>query len=331
MVEQFELDNSRLDSVNTLHRYEEVDQTEFEFRKPSVARQIGGTPNHSQKPLRTYCSDQLRRFFDEYGEREWQRLVTRPSDEASFFVHSHYLRQFIRPGSHVLELGAGPGRFTIELARLGVQVTVGDISRVQLDLNAQHVRDAGYEEFVRSRPQVDAADLSCFGDNSFDAVVCYGGVLSYLFDRAQAAAAEMNRVLRPGGYCLASVMSRLYNLRKQDVIRTLFAASPNGACESYEHVYTSGDYTGPIAQGHEMRLYDSFTLGSLFRTAGFDIVAATSANCLSAGNDQQLEPVRADPALWSRFLDCELAEGQRPGALDAGHHLIMAGRKGGQA
>ncbi len=37
----------------------------------------------------------------------------------------------------MLEVGAGAGRFTVELARLGCSVLVADVSSVQLDLNRQ--------------------------------------------------------------------------------------------------------------------------------------------------------------------------------------------------
>ena len=90
----------------------------------------------------------------------------------------------------MLEIGAGPGRFTIELARLGAHVTVGDLSPTQLCLNAAFVAEAGCEHVVEARLQLDAVDLSRFTDGSFDAVVCYGGVLSYLFDHAGDALGE---------------------------------------------------------------------------------------------------------------------------------------------
>ena len=41
----------------------------------------------------------------------------------------------------------------------------------------------------------------------FDAVVCYGGPLSYVMERSDDAFAELLRVTRPDGYVLASVMS----------------------------------------------------------------------------------------------------------------------------
>jgi trans-aconitate methyltransferase len=55
-----------------------------------------------------YNPDWVAAYYDEYGEQEWERLFRTPVDEISFFVHTHYLQQFVKPGSRVLEVGAGP-------------------------------------------------------------------------------------------------------------------------------------------------------------------------------------------------------------------------------
>ena len=77
----------------------------------------------------------------------------------------------------MLEIGSGPGRFTIELARLGARITVTDISAVQLELNAQLVAEAGCEPAVERREVVDVCDLSGYRDREFDAVLAFGGPL----------------------------------------------------------------------------------------------------------------------------------------------------------
>ncbi|MEO2002726.1 MAG: methyltransferase domain-containing protein [Candidatus Poribacteria bacterium] len=76
----------------------------------------------------------IRRYYDALGEGEWDRLSAEPADEVKAHVHAYYLREFVHAGDHVLDIGAGPGRFTIELARLGASVTVADISPAHLDL-----------------------------------------------------------------------------------------------------------------------------------------------------------------------------------------------------
>lgn len=77
----------------------------------------------------------VRDYFDTLGAGEWERLVQAPSARVALELHRRFLARFIRPGSRVLEIGAGPGRFTVELAALGASVVASDISAVQLELN----------------------------------------------------------------------------------------------------------------------------------------------------------------------------------------------------
>ena len=54
----------------------------------------------------------------------------------------------------------------------------------------------------------DITDLSLFSDGQFDAVVYYGGPLSYVCGQRCKAASELVRVVPPGGILLISVMNR---------------------------------------------------------------------------------------------------------------------------
>jgi SAM-dependent methyltransferase len=138
-------------------------------------------------------------FFDEYGEQEWTRFERGVTPAPSIAIHTQILEGFVRPGDKVLDAGCGPGRFTLELLRLGAHVTALDISPGQLELLRARVPDV--EAVVG-----DITDLSGFPDDGFDATVCFGGPLSYVVDRADQAIAELARVTRPGGHLLVSVM-----------------------------------------------------------------------------------------------------------------------------
>lgn len=75
-----------------------------------------------------YAPHGMRAYFDEYGDREWERHERRPMDGVSLHLHGRLLARLVREGDRVLEIGAGPGRFTIQLAELGARVTVVDVS-----------------------------------------------------------------------------------------------------------------------------------------------------------------------------------------------------------
>src|SRR5262249_53945977 len=144
--------------------------------------------------------DRVRTHFDTIGDVEWERMVATPRDRVSFELHRRLLAEYVGADDRVLEIGAGPGRFTIELARLGARVTVTDISPVQLELSQRHVGDAGLGDSVERRLVLDVRDASRFDDGAFDAVVAYGGPLSYAFEDAPNAFRTLVGVTRPGGH-----------------------------------------------------------------------------------------------------------------------------------
>lgn len=138
-------------------------------------------------------------FFDEYGENEWTRFEDGRTPGPSLTTHIRMLERYVHPGDRALDAGAGPGRFTLELQRLGAHVTALDISPGQLELLRARVPEV---EAVLG----DVTDLSQFGDDTFDVTICFGGPLSYVVDQAEQAVTELARVTRTGGHVLVSVM-----------------------------------------------------------------------------------------------------------------------------
>src|SRR5438128_2594461 len=100
-------------------------------------------------------------FFDEYAEQEWARFEDGRNSIASLQTHIRFLERFVRAGDRVLDAGCGPGRFTLELRRLGADVVALDISPTQLELLRQRLDSV---ECVVG----DITDLSRFPDRSFD-------------------------------------------------------------------------------------------------------------------------------------------------------------------
>ena len=96
-------------------------------------------------------------------------------------------------GSQLLEVAPGPGYFSVELARLGFEVTAVDISHTMVQITTENAELAGVEVTVRHG---DAARLP-FPDEAFDLVVCQAAFKN--FPEPVAAMDQMHRVLCPGG------------------------------------------------------------------------------------------------------------------------------------
>jgi SAM-dependent methyltransferase len=270
-----------------------------------------------------YDSGWVEAYYDAYGDKEWHRLTRTPFDEVSLHVHTHYLEQYVQPGSRVLEIGAGAGRFTQVLANLGCRVLVADISPGQLDLNRKHGEESGFAEAVEDWVQLDVCDLGDLKSASFDAVVCYGGALSYVFERAAEAVDECTCVLRKGGAFLASVMS-LWGTA-HNALGGVLDIPP----EENQIITDTGDLTPEnYPTGHHFcHMYRAGELRDLLGRTGLEVLAMAASNCLSTRWNDLLAEIRPDTEKWAELLRIELEATREPGCLDMGTHLIAVARK----
>jgi ubiquinone/menaquinone biosynthesis C-methylase UbiE len=252
-------------------------------------------------------------FYDEYGELEWTRFEDGRTPAPSVDVHVEQLGRVVRSGDRVLDIGAGPGRFTIELARLGAHVVAADVSPRQLELNRERVAAAGFEDQIEARVVADVTDLSRWDDASFDATVCFGGPLSYALERAEEGVAELARVTKPGGHVIVSVMS-LVGAITHFLPILLDLVRRDGASKSDDIVRT-GLLPEEPDYGHlAMKLFRWSELEKLLSTHG-TIVGASAAGLLAAEQPEE-------PEVKAFLARTELALAEEPGALDAGQHIV---------
>lgn len=285
-----------------------------------------GTVGRVWSPLTLYNPQYTSDFYDDYGEEEWNRLVKTAANRVNFHIHQWILQRFIRPGMNVLEAGAGPGRFTIELAKLDAMITVGDISEKQLELNDLKVAEAGFENHIVDRRLCNIVDLSAYASHQFDAVVCYGGPLSYTFDQFDRAFSELLRVTKPDGHVLFSVMSCI------GTVRAFFPAIiTHYHAELIQDVLETGDLYGEVANNkHVCHMFRWSELQALIEQHDCAIVHASAANYLSPGHEAVLDDVmEVNPTLWHHIIGWEVMVGQEPGAIDGGTHIVVVVRKTG--
>ncbi len=225
---------------------------------------------------------------------------------------------------HVLDAGAGPGRFTIQLARLGARVTVGDISAGQLAQHRRRLEEAGLEHAVVARHQLDITDLSRFPDASFDAVVCYGGPISYTMDRADDAVSELLRVTRPSGPVLLSVMSKVGATR---IFLPGVLALGRQDPAFVENVIATGVLSKQHNDGHAMTMYSWAELRALLARHPCELVVASALNHLTTSHPETVLAASQEPELWRRLLEWELRLCAEPGTLDGGTHILAVLRR----
>ena len=114
----------------------------------------------------------------------------------------------------VLDLGCGPGLWTVELARHGcTRIVAADLTENALNLTRK--RCTLYD--VQASFALENAESLTFRDSSFSHVNCQG-VIHHTPD-TERCIAEIARVLRPGGTASISVYYRNIFLRAWPVLR----------------------------------------------------------------------------------------------------------------
>ena len=262
-------------------------------------------------------------YFDNYGRREWKRMVDSPVNEVSLYIHTHYLEEYVSKGDRVLEIGAGAGRFTQILAGLGAHITVGDISPVQLELNKAHAKQFGFFQAIENWQLLDITDMSQLPADSFDCVVAYGAPLSYVLDKRDIALQECIRVLKPHGYFLLSVGSLWGSVHRQ------LAPVLNTPAENNRKIIKTGDISPNTypERDHFLHLFRAAEFKNWLINANLQIKELSASSCLSLGWDEFLETIRSDETKWQELLRMELEASAEAGCLDMGTSIIAVTEK----
>jgi SAM-dependent methyltransferase len=266
-------------------------------------------------------------YFDTLGEGEWRRLESTLHGRIKYAIHRRFLDEYLLPGMRVLDAGCGPGRFAIDAARAGTRVTLLDVSPVQLDLARTRLAEAGCQ--AEGFQEGDVRTLP-YADSSFDAVISYGGAISYSFDGYGHAIAELVRVCRPGGLLLVSVMS---------LWGTLMLAGPLDATNFLSRMdeHLAWDVRDPAPgivltqPGSDefhlpMALFSSAGLRQALESAGCEMLRMAAANPISRAG-LPLAAVTADNHATAQLTALEIAMCEQPGIADSGEHLLAVARK----
>lgn len=159
-------------------------------------------------------TEAVRAHYDADPQKEWDRLQKRHPYEK--YITTRMMDRYVWPGSTILDIGGGPGHYSIYYARLGHPVTLLDLSGENVRFAKKKARQYGAK---LTALQGDALDLSRFPDAAFDVVFLMGPLYHLMNEESrQQALREAARVLKPGGYLFSSFILMfggvIYGLRE---------------------------------------------------------------------------------------------------------------------
>lgn len=149
--------------------------------------------------------DRVQRFYDANVEPEWNRL-TQGLSAVEFATTLALVRRHFPAAGEVADIGGGPGRYAIELSRMGHAVTLFDLSPRLLARAATEANRAGIA--LKAIVPGTATDLHELESGTFQAALMLGPLI-HLTTRSDrlAALAELRRILAPGGVAIVSYLN----------------------------------------------------------------------------------------------------------------------------
>jgi ubiquinone/menaquinone biosynthesis C-methylase UbiE len=264
----------------------------------------------------------VQNFYDRNVQLEWERLGMRHRTE--FAVTLWALKEYLPAApTKVIDIGGGPGRFALTLAKLGYRVALVDLSEGNLAFARQKAQET--ETRLDNVFQANALDLSDFSSGSFNAALMMGPLYHLLvYEERVLALQEALRLLAPGGLIFAAFISRFGAFRD---------AASKGASWVLDNPITNEKI---LTTGIDISEGEGFTNAyfahpdeviPLGEAVGFETVLRMGCEGVVAGHESFINSFEGDN--FEYWADLNYRISKDPAAIGASDHILYIGRKPG--
>ncbi len=163
--------------------------------------------------------DILNSYYSAYDEDG--RLLS-PHGKVEYITTMKYIEKYLKSGNRILEIGAGTGRYSHTLARLGYEVDAVELIPHNIELFRQNTAESEQVTITAG----NATNLSAFADGTYDITLLLGPMYHlFTLDERIRALSEAVRVTKSGGvifvaYCMEDPSIVQYGFMKGG-LRTL--------------------------------------------------------------------------------------------------------------
>jgi SAM-dependent methyltransferase len=233
-----------------------------------------------------------------------------------------FLDEYLPPNGSILDVGAGTGRYALEMGNRGYTVTAVDLSPALVEECERRVQ----EQQLTDRVQVliaDARDLNALPPIAFDAVLMLGPLYHLVeeTDRRLALGQAWDR-LKPGGLVFSAFLSRFGVLA--DLIRNV----PEWI-EDTAHVRSLLEGgrrpDGPPRGGFRGYFARVPEIVPLHEAVGFETLALAGVEPIIGGEDESYNRLKGGQR--RQWLEVFHEISTEPSIMGASRHVLYVGRK----
>lgn len=261
----------------------------------------------------------IQAFYDSIVEKEHQRLE---NHQLEYDLTWRYLERYLPAQGSILEIGAATGRYTLELAKRGYQVTAVDLSAELIEASRKRITAEGLAGQITFMV-ADARDLSQIVGQDFDAVLLMGPLYHLIVeaDRQKALKEALDR-LRQGGTLFTAFISRFGVM--SDLIRNNPGWIDNQA--EVQSVLHEGKRPDDAPRGgFRSYLTQVSEIIPLHEAMGLETVTLAGVEPIIAANDESYNQLEGQQR--QRWLDLLYAVSTEASIIGLSRHLLYVGKK----
>lgn len=264
-----------------------------------------------------------------YNKFNEDKRLTRRHGQVEYITTMQYIHKYIEAlqGENakdttlrILDIGAGTGRYAVELAKEGHDVTAVEYVKYNLGRLKQNANVAKKEcqeagkEFLLQAYQGDARKLKRFAEDTFDLTLLFGPMYHlYSFEDKLQALTEAKRVTKPDGYILVAYLMNEYGVLTYGFKEgNAIACIEDGRLNENFHCRST-----------EKELYDYVRLEDMKElrdAAGLEHVQTISADGPADYMRRELNAMSEE--MFAKFIEYHLSTCERPELLGAGAHTV---------
>ncbi len=91
----------------------------------------------------------VKKYYSIESQNEWKRLVRSPYYRLELDTTIFFLKKYLPSKGLILDAGGGPGRYTIELAKLGYDIILLDVTPAMLKIAKKKIKKEKVQNRVK--------------------------------------------------------------------------------------------------------------------------------------------------------------------------------------
>jgi SAM-dependent methyltransferase len=256
-------------------------------------------------------TSELEKYYNKFCE---DKRLTRKYGQVEYITSMKYIHDYLEDNKNakILDVGAGTGRYSVQLANEGYDVTAVEL--VKHNLGVLKSKGSTVKAY-----QGTALDLSRFSDDTFNMTLVFGPMYHlYTFEDKVKALQEAKRVTKPGGvilvaYCMNEYSVITYGFKENNISSSI----DNGKLTEDFHVVSK-----PEDLYDYVRIEDINKLNEEVKLQRIKLVAADGP-----ANYMRTVISAMDEDTFKLFMDYHFSTCERPDLLGASGHTLDILRK----